>query len=472
VQWTDHLATLHRMDAASFDGALATFQRDVHPDDAERVWAAISAAAEAGGPYRVVYRSAHATDVAPLWIEASGGVTAGSDGERYLTGICFDVTERVLGERELARRLRQQQGIQGLSTFALGDCDLSLILDRAVAVAADVLDVPLAEILQFADDADDLLLRAGVGWKPGLVGTARIGIESVAQAGHTLSMAAPVVVGDLQTDARFKGPSLLHEHGVRSGMTTVIAGDGGRPFGVLGVHATEIRQFDQNDVDCLVSLANIVASSARQQSLLDRQRLLMREMAHRSGNLLQVVSSLAAQTFRAHADPAEARRSFTDRLDALARANYLIAQGGWAPTRFISLLGETLGAIKERVVLSGRDILLPSDLSFDLGLIIHELATNSIKYGSLSRSTGVVHFEWKVLEAETGERRLRLVWRDGSPSVSRSKGGGFGARLKRAIIETKWNGTISVDQQENYSFVCEIPLPSESVAEGSSPINQ
>jgi hypothetical protein len=49
--------------------------------------------------------------------------------------------------------------------------------------------------------------------------------------------------------------------------------------------------------------------------------------------------------------------------------------------------------------------------------------------------------------------------------VSRSKGAGFGSRLKRAIIETKWNGTISVDQQEMYSFSCEIPLPDESIAE-------
>lgn len=456
--WTENLEHVHRLAPGSFDGTLSSFVNDLHPDDAERVWQAVSRSIETGAPYSVVYRSASGSETAPLWIEAKGGIEYGGDGERYLTGVCLDVTVRVNNEQELARRLKQQEGIQQLSSFALGAVTFPEVLRRTVETASHIFDVPLTKVLQFVDSADQLQLVAGVGWQPGLVGAAAVGVELESQAGFTLVSPDPVVVRDLETETRFSGPPLLREHGVRSGMSTVIMGSSDRPFGVLGIHTPEVRSFDGHDVNALVSIANIVAQSARQHEASLQQRLILREMAHRSGNLLQVVSSLASQTFRIHADPQVALRSFVSRLHSLSRANQLITSGGWGPTRFLSLVDEVLGPYRDRINLQGRDVRLPSELAFDMGLILHELATNSLKHGSLSTAGGAIKLGWRV-EKSSELSSFALQWSDSQQGTTQAHGTGFGSKLKRALIEQKWRGSMTVSTEGPYSFSCSVPLP-------------
>jgi two-component sensor histidine kinase len=456
LRWSDNLEAVHGLPAGSFDGTLSSFQRDLHPEDVEPVWSNIRRTLETGVPYRAVYRSAQAPE---RCIQAAGGITETPDGHRYLTGVCFDVTSRVRKEQELARRLKQQQAVTSLGTFALAEAALNKVLARSVETAADVFDVPLAKILKLDDAADQLLLIAGVGWKDGLVGRAMVGTEEQSQAGYTLLNANPVVVEDLSTEARFSGPDLLHDHGVRSDMSVVIAGADQRPFGVFGVHSPELRTFDGFDVGLLVSVANIVANAARHHRAAERQRLLMREMAHRSGNLMQVVSSIARQTFRPDSDQAEALRVFSARLELLSRANYAVARGGWGTVRFRTLVTEALGHMRERFDLAGRDIVLPAELAFDLSLVLHELATNSTKYGALSRSIGTISVSWQ-LRAEPPGRALRIEWRDPTPSSwTQEKGSRFGSTLKRLLVEKKWKGQMKVELSNGYRWTCTIPLP-------------
>ena len=345
LRWTDNLAAVHGLTDESFDGTLSSFQRDLHPDDAESVWSTIRQTLATGQPYRAVYRSAQAPE---RYIEAAGGITATLDGGRYLTGVCFDVTSRVRKEQELARRLRQQQAVTDLGTFALAETVFKNVLTRSVMTAADVFEVPLAKVLQLDDAADQLLLVAGVGWKDGLVGRAMVGTEEQSQAGYTLLKAEPILVEDLRTEKRFSGPPLLHDHRVRSGMSVVIAGADQRPFGVFGIHSPELRAFDGFDIGLLVSIANIMANAARQHRAAERQKLLMREMAHRSGNLMQVVTSIARQTFHPESDRLASLNAFSARLELLARANYAVARGGWSTIRFRAIVSEALSPMRER----------------------------------------------------------------------------------------------------------------------------
>lgn len=458
LRWTENLEHVHRMEPSTFDGTLASFRNDLHPDDAERVWQAISQSVGSGAPYTVVYRSASGSGTAPIWIEAKGGIENDGDGERHLTGVCHDVTARVNNEHELARRLMQQEGIQQLSSYALGPATFSDVLRRSAETAAQIFDVPLTKILQFVDSANQLQLVAGVGWGPGLVGAAAVGIDHDSQAGFTLLSSSPVVVRDLETDTRFSGPPLLREHGVRSGMSTVIPGSSDRPFGVLGIHSTEVRSFDRHDVNALVSIANIVAQSARHHEAREHQRRILKEMAHRSGNLLQVVSSLASQTLRFHDDRQVALRSFNGRLESLARANHLITSGGWGPTRVLSLVDEVLGPYKDRLKLQGRDVRLPAELAFDLGLVLHELATNSLKYGSLSTAGGAIDLGWRI-ENSADRSSFVLEWSDSRQGTTVARGTGFGSKLKRALIEQKWRGSTTVSTEGSYRFSCSVPLP-------------
>ena len=285
LEWTANLESVHKLPPGSFDGTLASFQQDLHPDDAPSVWQKIKASIDSGEAYRAVYRTAPRPNEREAWIETSGGVTTDPDGSRFLTGICLDVSERVRNERQLERRLRQQHAVAHFGTFALNEVSFQSVLEEAVRVAAEVLQVPLTKILEFSDSAEHLLLRAGLGWADGLVGHGKVGIDLASQAGYTLMSQEPVIVTDLPSETRFSGPQLLHDHKVQSGISVVIPGSTSRPYGVFGIHARDHRDFDQTDAEFLQSLANIVAGAARQFAAADHQILLVREMAHRAGNL-------------------------------------------------------------------------------------------------------------------------------------------------------------------------------------------
>jgi two-component sensor histidine kinase len=183
---------------------------------------------------------------------------------------------------------------------------------------------------------------AGVGWAGGRVGIATVGIGAHSQAGLTLQCDGPVVVRDLATDTRFDGPPLLHKDGVRSGVSVTIPGNGGAHSESLASTREISVRFDRYDVDLLVSMAHVVANAARQDQFLQRQRSLMREMAHRDGNPMQLVASIARQTLAIDQDPEYALSSFFSRQDMLARANSSIAEVGWSKTRLRLMVEEAL----------------------------------------------------------------------------------------------------------------------------------
>ncbi|HWE62086.1 MAG TPA: PAS domain S-box protein, partial [Chloroflexota bacterium] len=191
--------------------------------------------------------------VAPL-VDAAGRLVGAS-------AIARDITERKRAEQELAARARQQAALATLRQLALASDNLSTLMDEAVALVARTLDVEHGAMLELLPDHATLLLRAGVGWSDGLVGRATVGLDS--QAGHALASSEPVIVADLRTETRFRGRSLLHEHGVVSGVS-VIMGGRERPVGALEVHTTRPRRFTTDEVHFLRAAANLLATvSAR-----------------------------------------------------------------------------------------------------------------------------------------------------------------------------------------------------------------
>ena len=113
-----------------------------------------------------------------------------------------------------------------------------------------------------------------------------------------------------------------------------------------------------------------------------------------------------------------------------------------------------------QIATQGRDILLPAELSFDMGLVLHELATNSVKYGSLGQDDGMIRVSWSRVPRGGDVHLFRYVWDDPMSRVTEASAkNGFGSKLLQALIETKWNGTVTVQTEPNFRIMLEIPVP-------------
>lgn len=188
--------------------------------------------------------------------------------------------QRLAIEQDLNLRLRQQEAIAWLGEYALGCADLDSLFSETVRIVSQTLDMELCKILELLPGGQELRLRAGVGWKPGLVGRATVGTDLDSQAGYTLQADEPVIVYDLATETRFSDPALLREHQVVSGMGVVIRGRT-KPFGVLSVHTANRRNFYPYDTRFIKAIASILASAI--------DRFAMEDVLRRSRDELSII---------------------------------------------------------------------------------------------------------------------------------------------------------------------------------------
>jgi len=283
------------------------FQR-IHPEDRNRIREEIrqqllsdltekapsdSSKADSVNDFRIVL-----PDATVKYIHSVSHAVLDETGEviEYL-GTSVDVTERKRAEQELAGRLRQQAIVAELGQYALATPNLQVIIEKAVNLLADSLDVEYTKVLELLPDGKAFRLRAGVGWKEGVVGSATVGADTNSQAGYTLLFAGPVIVEDLRREARFTGPPLLRDHRVVSGMSVIIGG-GEQPWGVLGAHTSRRRDFTKDDTQFLQAVANIIAHGIqRERAEEERERLrqLEAELAHinRVSMMGEMAASLA-----------------------------------------------------------------------------------------------------------------------------------------------------------------------------------
>ncbi len=207
-------------------------------------------------------------------VEARFGPYQYSEETSGRTGVVRDITERREREEELQTRIRQQEAITELGQYALRTQDFDDVIQRASELVSETLGTDYSKVLDLDEEANELLLRAGVGWQAGIVGEATIRADTNSQAGYTLLTDGPVVVDDLDSETRFTGPDLLVDHDVTSGISTVI-GSHDDPWGILGTHDTEDKEFTDNDVTFVQSVANIIANAVereQQERELEHQR--------------------------------------------------------------------------------------------------------------------------------------------------------------------------------------------------------
>jgi signal transduction histidine kinase len=168
--------------------------------------------------------------------------------------------KRTRVEAELRARVLQQAVVAELGQRVLAGIDLPALLNEATTLVAKTLKVEFCQVLELLPDRDILLLRAGVGWQPGLVGKAVVDARPDSQEGYTLFSSEPVIVDTLSSDTRFKASPLLQSHCIVSGVSVII--DAERwPFGILSIHTAQHRVFTRNDINILQAVANVLATA-------------------------------------------------------------------------------------------------------------------------------------------------------------------------------------------------------------------
>ncbi|WP_338728499.1 PAS domain S-box protein [Haladaptatus sp. DJG-WS-42] len=175
-------------------------------------------------------------------------------------GVVRNFEDRTTHVQTLERRVRQQRAIADFGQKALRTRDTAELLQAATNVVSDGLGVEFTKVLDLNADASELQLRAGIGWDDGLVGEATVKTNTASQAGYTLLSEEPVVVEDFATETRFTAPPLLEDHDVESGISVII-GDYENPWGVFGAHSTTPREFTEQDVSFVRSIANVLATA-------------------------------------------------------------------------------------------------------------------------------------------------------------------------------------------------------------------
>jgi two-component sensor histidine kinase len=179
----------------------------------------------------------------------------------------------------------------------------------------------------------------------------------------------------------------------------------------------------------LVSVARAALRSRRQQyqarELLERYELVVHEVQHRSKNLLAVIQAIAYATWPGD----EQRDVFFGRLAALANAQDLLTEGEERGASLKGVVARALQSFSDHVHIEGPELILNPSAAQGFTLIMHELATNAIKYGALAAAAGTVSVNW-FIEDNSENPTVIFQWRErGGPQVTPPTRKGFGSKL-------------------------------------------
>lgn len=171
----------------------------------------------------------------------------------------------------------------------------------------------------------------------------------------------------------------------------------------------------------------------------ETQRLLLRELNHRVKNTLATVQALASQTVRHASDPREFLQAFSDRLRSLGKAHDLLSDHEWRGIVLEELVRLQVQPFDDveapRIRIAGPRVWLMPEHAVALGLILHELAGNALKYGALSVPEGRVELVWRR-HGPARSRRMTLRWTEaGGPPVTAAQREGFGSILIRRSLD-------------------------------------
>ena len=231
------------------------------------------------------------------------------------------------------------------------------------------------------------------------------------------------------------------------------------------------RGRDDDDLSLLGAVSDISERKGTEQHI----RTLLSELAHRSKNLLTVIQVMARRSVSPDLSSSDFVDSFIERLSGLAQSHDLLAREDWRGISMQELVSSQIGHLKSqtnaRLITEGPDIILTPVAAQNLGMAMHELSTNAVKYGALSVDGGEVHIRWSLSKNMLGQDRLKLNWVErGGPRVEEPTRRGFGRFVIEAIAARALGGSVDlrfdpegvsclIEGSADSSVLSERPLP-------------
>jgi len=378
-----------------------------------------------------------------------------------------------LSLRALQQRIRQQEILASLGVTALHGASFDELLDSTARMAAEGLRSEFSKVLEYMATEGRFLVRAGVGWDPGVVGVATVGADLASPAGYALRTGKPVISNHLENEERFRTPEILRQHGVHRAMNVILQGEG-RPFGVLEVDSRSDDEFIEHDLAFLQGAANLLGMAIERErqernlrAALERHEVLLKEMNHRVKNSLAIVSSMLELQASDVGDEAVTPHlsEAAQRVMAVAKAHDQLSHVTEVERmdigRYISTVCRDLDDSVAQCAIhcdAQAGIEIATDRAISTALVVNELIANAVKHMPTGQPDCQI---WVKVSAATDQDALVISARDegaGLPAdfdLARPKG--LGMRIVMAFVR-QLGGTLAVEaRQPGTEFVLTIP---------------
>jgi len=359
--------------------------------------------------------------------------------------------------------------------FALKCDSLDDNLTEGCRLVGEALGTHLAKVIELQPDGHAMLIRAGVGWQPGIVGRMLVDAVSRTPERSALDSGEPVISPDIDREDRFEVPAFVKENGVRALASVVIVGAEGRPpFGVLQVDSRGVREFSPAETQFLRNYANLLAAAVERLRVVselraraeDSQRLLL-ELQHRVKNNLQTVMNLVTMRVRRAKSPEAVSElhAIGDGIEALRLVHDNIYRNADSMDR--TCLGTYLGelaasllrfhgkevAARVRLMADVEQLDVPPDIAIPLGLVTSEFMTNSLKYAFGDRGGAI-----GVRVRRSGPDLAHVaLWDDGA-GLPRRSSRGTGLRLIEGLVG-QLKGEAAWETQGGTRLDITVPVP-------------
>jgi PAS domain S-box-containing protein len=222
---------------------------------------------------------------------------------------------------------------------------------------------------------------------------------------------------------------------------------------------TEALHDDKVDV---IGTTSVAVEITERKEAENQLRLLLRELTHRSKNLLAVIQAIARQTAARTKTIDDFLDRFGARLVAIGCSQDLLVADNWHGASLRTLVEQQLNMDRSgsQIVIDGEDVMLKPEAVQNLGLALHELATNAQKYGALSSGRGSVRVHWQFCDSD----QLKLTWEErGGPPVSTPERSGFGRAMIESVVGKALEGEVKLTFPAK-GVRCVIMIPETQVA--------